>query len=173
MEIYKVKIKGTKPLLMHAPIGIGNKPTRRRGEHLQAEKEAELYLYKDDQGNICIPAMNLKACLREAGRNYRVSGRKTTFAALIRAGLEIEPEMVPLIHNGWEVDTRSVVVQRQRIPRSRPRFDSWELEFVVKNNDPNMLSKDILEQIVIDAGRYYGVGDFRPEFGLFKLEKFE
>jgi hypothetical protein len=173
-EIYVVKIVGTKPLLMHAPTGLGDKPKLRRGEHLEPKVEAERALYKDSEGKIVIPAVNVKACIREAGRNYRISGRRTTFASMIRAGLDIRPSpYIPLIHNGWVVDIRPVVVQRSRILRARPRFDEWSLEFQIINNDPTVIHKDTLKKIIEDAGKYYGLGDYRPEFGLFKLEKFE
>jgi hypothetical protein len=173
-EVYYIKIAGTKPLLMHAPTGLGDKPRLRRGEHLDPKVEAESYLYKDVEGKICIPSVNIKACIREAGRNYRVSGRRTTFAAMIRAGLDVKPfPYVPLIHNGWQVDIRPVVVQRNRILRARPRFDEWALEFQIINNDPTIIHQDTLKKILEDAGKYYGLGDFRPEFGTFKVEKFE
>jgi hypothetical protein len=174
VEIYAVKIVGTKPLLMHAPTGLGDKPKLRRGEHLEPKVEAEASLYKDSEGKIVIPAINVKACIREAGRNYRISGRRTTFASMIRAGLDIRPSpYIPLIHNGWVVDIRPVVVQRSRILRARPRFDEWSLEFQIINNDPTIIHKDTLKKIIEDAGKYCGLGDYRPEFGLFKLEKFE
>jgi hypothetical protein len=173
-ETYVVKIVGTKPLLMHAPTGLGDKPKLRRGEHLDPKVEAESYLYKDSDGNIVIPSVNIKACIREAGRNYRVSGRRTTFASMIRAGLDIRPfPYIPLIHNGWQVDIKPVVVQRSRILRARPRFDEWALEFQILNHDPTIIHADILKKILIDAGRYYGLGDYRPEYGTFKVEKFE
>jgi len=174
MEIYSVRIVGTKPLLMHAPTGLGDKPKLRRGEHLDPKTEAENYLYKDEEGNIVIPSVNVKACIRDAGRNYKVSGRRTTFASMIKAGLDIRPfPYVPLIHNGWEVDIRRVRVQRASILRARPRFNEWALEFEIINHDPTIIHKETLQKILIDAGKYYGLGDFRPEFGLFKLEKFE
>lgn len=177
MEVYKVRIRGTKPLLMHNPQGIGDKPKLRRGEHLEPRAEAESYLYRDAEGRICIPAYNLKACIRDAGRNYKVAGRRATFASMIKAGLEIAPSMVPLNFlkirgEGWGVDVRSVVIQRQRILRARPRFDSWALEFEIRNSDPTVIHEDTLRKILSDAGKYYGLGDFRPEFGLFELEGF-
>jgi hypothetical protein len=171
-ETYTVKIVGNKPLLMHAPMGISDKPKLRRGEHLDPKVEAESYLYKDAEGKICVPSVNIKACIREAGRNYRVSGRRTTFAAMIRAGLDIKPfPYVPLIHNGWKVDVRPVVVQRSRILRARPRFDDWALEFQIINQDPTVIHADTLKRILEDAGKYYGLGDFRPEFGTFQVEE--
>ena len=174
MEEYKIRIEGTKPLLMRNPSGIVDKPRLRRGEHLDPEVEAEANLYKDAYGRICIPATNVKACIREAGRGYKVSGRKSSFAAMITAGLEILPSMIPLIYDeGWKVDVRPVVVQRQRIPRARPRFDEWALDFKIINKDPTVIHADTLKRILTDAGKYCGIGDFRPEYGLFEVEEFE
>jgi hypothetical protein len=173
-EVYSVKIIGTKPLLIHAPTGLSDKVKLRRGEHLDPKTEAESYLYKNEKGEICIPSVNIKACIREAGRNYRVSGRRTTYAAMIRAGLDIKPfPYVPLIHLGWQVDIRPVVVQRNRILRARPRFDQWELKFEIINNDSTIIHRDTLRKILEDAGKYYGLGDFRPEYGTFRVEEFK
>jgi len=148
---------------MHSPAGLGDPKT-----------EAESCLYKDPDGNIVIPSVNIKACIRDAGRNYRVSGRRTTFAAMIRAGIDIKPfPYVPLIHNGWQVDIRPVVVQRNRILRARPRFDEWAVEFNIINGDPTIIHSDTLKRILEDAGKYYGLGDFRPEYGTFKVQQFE
>jgi hypothetical protein len=174
MEVYEVKIVGTKPLLMHNPQGmIGDRPRLRRGEHLDPKVEAEMGLYKSPEGKIGIPAYVVKACIREAGRNYRISGRKSTFAAMIRAGLEIQPDFIPLEGDDWKVDIRPVVVQRQRILRARPRFDKWSLKFRIVNHDPTIIHADTLRRILDDAGRYYGIGDFRPEFGLFEVQEFK
>jgi len=173
VEKYLVEIKGVKPLLMHAPAGIGKEPKLRRGEHLTPKEEAEMYLYKDPEGRIVIPALNIKAMLRDAGRNYKISGRKSTYGAMIKAGIDVEPFYVPLKHNGWAVDVRPVVVQRSRILRARPRFDKWKLEFIIVNKDPTILLRDTMKRIVEDAGKWYGLGDFRPEFGLFEVVKFE
>jgi hypothetical protein len=64
------------------------------------------------------------------------------------------------------------VVRGSRIPRARPRFDEWALEFRIVNLDPGLLRRDVIHRILVDAGRFHGLGDFRPEFGLFKVEKF-
>ena len=65
------------------------------------------------------------------------------------------------------------MVQRSRILRARPKFDEWSLEFKIINKDPTVIHADTLKKILIDAGKWYGLGDFRPEFGLFRVEKFE
>jgi len=174
VEKYLVEIKGVKPLLMHAPVDLGDNPRRRRGEHLAPEEEAKQYLYTDPEGNIVIPSINIKAMLRDAGRNYKISGRRATYGSMIRAGIDIEPyPYVPLKYSKWEVDVRPVVVQSSRILRARPRFDEWGLEFVIINKDPNVLLRDTMRKVVEDAGKWIGLGDFRPEFGLFEVVRFE
>jgi hypothetical protein len=57
--------------------------------------------------------------------------------------------------------------------KARPRFDEWSLEFRIANLDPGLLKRDMIHRILVDTGRFYGLGDFQPEFGLFKVEKFE
>ncbi len=184
VEIYEVRIRGIRPLLMNAPRISKNVVSRRRSEIPNPEEEAYNALYRDGD-TIVVPSVNIKAMLRDAGRNYRIPQRKATYAAYIRAGIDIEPSpYVPLLNprtnrpyrvseRSWVVDVRPVVVQRNRVLRARPRFDEWALEFRVVNLDPGLLKTEVIKQILIDAGKFYGLGDYRPEFGLFKVERFE
>ena len=48
-----------------------------------------------------------------------------------------------------------------------------DIGVIIVNKDPKILARDIIKQILIDAGRWYGLCDYRPEFGLFEVEKFE
>jgi hypothetical protein len=175
MEKYSVEIKGTRPLLMNNPeTEIGNVPTKRKGEHLSPEKEAEMKLYRDKEGKIAVPSLQLRGALRCAARGYAIKGRgRATYGSLIRAGIDIEPYMIPLKNDGWKIDIKQVVVQRARIPRARPRFDNWGLEFKLINKDSAILLRDTVRTILIDAGKWCGIGDYRPDFGLFEVIKFE
>ena len=47
------------------------------------------------------------------------------------------------------------------------------VELKIINLDPAILKADVLKRILEDAGRWYGIGDYRPEFGLFKVVKFK
>lgn len=182
IEIYFVRIVGTRPLLMNAPTGLNEK--RRRSELPEPEEEAMRALYRDGD-IIVVPSVNIKAMIRDAGRNYRVPQRKATYAAYIKAGIDIEPSpYVPLLdpttnkpyrvsERKWSIDIRPVRVQNARILRARPRFDKWALEFKIINLDPGILQRDMVKRILIDAGNFYGLGDYRPEFGRFRVEKFE
>ena len=160
--------------MVHAPYGLEDKPNLRRGEHLDPKEEASHYLYKDSQGKLGVPAVNIKACIRDASRNYKIKGRRATFASLVRAGIEILPfPMIPLGNEEWTVDIRPVVVQRARILRARPKFDEWSLEFELVNREPTMFPSETMKRILEEAGKYYGLGDYRPDFGLFEVERFE
>jgi hypothetical protein len=184
IEIYEVRIVGIRPLLMHKPHLLGGQPTRRRSEIPSPEEEARNALYTDGD-LIVVPSLNVKAMIRDAGRNYKIPQRRATFGAYIRAGIDIEPSPnIPLLNprtnepyrvskKEWIVDVRPVVIQRNRILRARPRFDEWALEFKIINLDPGLLKKEMLHKILVDAGRFYGLGDFRPEYGRFKVERFE
>ena len=177
VETYKVRIQGTRPLLMHRPNGLGEGKTRRAQKH-DPEEEAAAAVYRDANGNIVVPALNILASLRKAASDFRVAGKgKKTFKNYIYAGVQIEPMEIPLQYepNGdkpWAVDVRPCVVQRSRIMRARPRFDKWALEFKIHIVDP-VISPDSLKAILEAAGRYVGLCDFRPLFGLFKVVEFE
>ena len=176
METYKVRIEGTRPLLMHSCNSMletnNGKPAR--SKEYDPKTDAETALYKDKEGNIVVPSFCVLSCLRGSAVNFPVPGKgKKTHKGYIYAGLRIEPENIPLItENGWEIDAKTVVVQRSRIVRARPRFDEWALEFAVEIVDP-IIAPAILKQIIEDAGKYNGLLDFRPLYGLFALTTFE
>jgi hypothetical protein len=183
VEVYEVRIVGTRPLLMHKP-NLADLRLRRRSAIPSPEEEARNALYTDGD-LIVIPSLNVKTMLRNAGRNYKIPQRKATYGAYIRAGIDIDPSpYIPLLNprtnqpyrvsdRPWKVDVRTVVLQGNRVLRARPRFDEWALEFKILNLDPELLKSDVIKQILVDAGKYYCLGDFRPEFGRFKVEKFE
>ena len=176
MEQYNVRIEGTRPLLMHSCNSMlddsNNKTTRSKGYTHQ--NDAENALYKDKDGKIVVPSFSILSCLRGSAVNFQVPGKgKKTYKNFIYAGVQIEPINIPLISgNGYEIDLKTVVVQRSRIVRARPRFDEWTLEFIIEIVDP-IITPDVLKQIIEDAGKYNGLLDFRPLYGLFKLTTFE
>lgn len=175
-EIYSVELTGVRPMLQHsckAMIDNIDKPAERKKEHIPME-EAEEALYKDAKGNIIVESEAILACLRKVAVNYKIPGRgKKTFKDFIYAGVRIEPFGIPLISKGgWELDLKIVVVNRSRIVRARPRFDDWKLQFNAELVDP-IIRGDDLKQFFEDGGKYNGLLDFRPLFGLFELTHFE
>ena len=180
LEQIRVKIRGTRPLLMHSPQSIGQNKDNRSGTRHDPIEEAEASLYRDANGKIIIPSLNLLASMQKAAVDYKVPGKgKKTYKTYILSGIRIEPDDIELItddkgetEEGWTVDLRPVVIQRSRIMRARPKFDSWSLEFTVDILDPIIRPPDVKE-FLMSAGKYQGLCDFRPLFGLFEVVKFE
>lgn len=176
-EIYKVEIRGTRPLLMNSCRCMIedklNKPSRGIKE-ITLEEEAEKLLYLDKKKNIVIPSLCMLGCLRKSAVNFKIPGRgKKTHKDFIYAGVKIEPENIPIItNNSWEVDLQTVVIGSGRIVKPRPRFDDWKLGFEMEILDV-IIVPSVLKEMLVDAGKFNGLCDFRPLFGLFSVEKFE
>ncbi len=69
--------------------------------------------------------------------------------------------------------TTAVVVQRNRILRTRAKFDEWAWTFVL-DTDEELVDKTQLEMWLDIGGRRIGLGDWRPEksgdYGRFDVE---
>lgn len=106
-ETYKVRIEGTRPLLMHScnsMLEADNGKATRSKEH-NPKTDAETALYKDKEGNIVVPSFCVLSCLRGSAVNFQVPGKgKKTYKNFIYAGVRMETENIPLItENGWEM----------------------------------------------------------------------
>lgn len=178
----KVEIQGISPLLCNrffdestgtsSAIKSGNKGTPRE----QAEKK----LYLDSKRQPIIPGPNIFRSIIDAGAFHKSGKNKITTmrSSLIPAGLaltEIEcPILGPQSEPAWEVDSRSVVIPSTggRVMCHRPRFDTWRINFTL-DVDNGMFTNDLVRQIVDDAGKRIGLGDFRPArkgpFGRFQV----
>jgi len=117
-----------------------------------------------------IPSANLKKCLVNAGAIYRAG------TSLIRA-LFPEDTEITLLYDGprdidglWEagfLDARMVGVQRNKVLRTRPKFEQWALStvFMVETTIVDIYS---LTRYLETAGTTTGLGDYRPTFGRFR-----
>jgi hypothetical protein len=165
------RIKGSRPLLMNAFTGSGDDGPAKKGRIYNDEDEARKRLYLDPEGRVCQPATHLEASMVKSAGDFKFVGRKT-YRDIFKSGIFVEPDLIPHVKAGWSIDKQSVVVQKARILRCRPRFDDWEPLFRVIVRDDQvepLIVKDILE----NAGKYVGIGDYRPRFGLFTVESFE
>lgn len=72
--------------------------------------------------------------------------------------------------------TTPVVVQRNRILRTRAKFDEWELTFLL-DTDEELVDQQQLESWLDIGGRRVGLGDWRPEksgdYGRFEIVTIE
>ena len=109
--------------------------------------------------------------------DFKSSGKKT-YKAYILAGLQISPFQIPLLDATtsqgaeYQVDIQPVVINKARVLGFRPRFDNWAVEFGLEILDP-ILTPNVVKDILETAGRFQGIGDYRPLYGLFSVEEFE
>ena len=181
MKLFKVRVRGISPLLIHRNSPEMEKllAKARNNEAKQKveEENYHLYLYVDDDGRPYVPDIMLQRAFIEAAKEFQQQGkRKKTYKNLVAGGfVTILEEKIPIISKtGYKPDKRFVRVQKNRILRVRPRFDDWELEFTIVIDDS--LDHEVIKQIISYAGSYIGIGDFRPTctgpFGRFELAEF-
>jgi len=193
IETAMVRIDGVSPLLIHSS-GLANpmnpwaqkiskiapkRANQRTEQDLLdlIEYEFQGGLYFDDEIGAHIPSVNLEGLIRD-GAKAQKGGKKVT------AGLQVDPDMVPLIYDGPRtreglfqdkrfVDVRPVKLNgKSTVMRARPRFDQWSLEFMVQVFT-DVLSLTLVHEALDTAGRLKGLGDFRPKFGRFVVKEFE
>jgi len=103
--------------------------------------------------------------------DFIYSGRKT-YKDYIKSGIFFKEQEIILTPQEYTISNMPVVIARSRIMRSRPEFKKWKCTFNIEviNED---LDKTILKEILESAGKFKGVGDFRPEYGRFEITSFE
>jgi len=181
MTSFKIGIKGISPLLMHSTrslVDTGNS----RGGKPTPEQEAELGLYYNSDNKIVVPVESIMGSIRDAARDFRVPGKGAkTYKNYVLSGIRI-PTPPVISPQEWSVDSRPVRIKNSRIIRSRPKWDNWDLEFQVDLLDSEIWLDPFdkvysggsrLFDIISAAGRFKGIGDFRPLYGRFEVRKFE
>lgn len=186
MQLLKVRITGTRPMLMHSDVlsdplnkltrehkALTSKRKKTEEDHLEIAKSefrASLY-YRDDIG-VFIPSVNIEASIREGAKLSKLGKH-------VQRAVEVAELEIPLEYEGardpdglWNegaYDARSVKVSTARLTRYRPFFKQWAAEFTISFND-SMLNRVEVLKALTDAGEFCGIGDFRPKYGRFKVE---
>ena len=192
---YRIKIEGSSPLLMHSARGIDEfspekqeiaELTKKRGTNKTvidakriAELETSLSLWLDAQGAVTIPPEAIRACIE-------TSARKLKEGPLVREGMLVEGTTFHYDQEryGETLEELSkttqfsavVVVQRNRINRTRAQFEDWACTFVLDCDD-ELIDRGKVEAWLRIAGKRIGLGDWRPEKsglrGRFVVAEFE
>lgn len=199
MSIQKVglQIVGIGPLIMHN-IQLANplnkyskalkKLTGKRQkteadilELARLEWEGGLYLH---EGEVVMPGVNIYAGLI-------MGGKKSKRGVKIKSGTNIREDFCPLSYEGQKIKVANngeipnseldkfytlynfqsmVVVQGKRLLRTRPCFQKWSFGCTVDFDD-NVIEEDEIIKVAEDAGLLVGLGDWRPRYGRFMVEK--
>lgn len=182
-------VEGTSPLLQHrypmpdfASLSKGGKKSTGAKDYSEEWKDS-LYVTKD--GQIYQPASHFELSMTKAAAGFKVAGKRgKSYKDLVAANMFIDPQEILFgIQAPTELDLdadkqlyldfRPVVIQRARVTRLRPAFKAgWRLDFTINVIDDELPS-DILQDILVLAGKAVGVGDYRPKFGRFAVQHFE
>lgn len=167
--VIDVTVTGIRPLLQ-------NKYTEeetniKKGKVYEDKDETDKRILKDKNGNICQPAEHFESSMIKSAVDYKFSGHKT-YKELFKAGVFVDPLMP--VHKNPKYETYKTLVKigAARVPRCRPMFNDWEVDFTITIRD-DRIEPLVVKQILQNAGKYYGVGDRRPRYGLFDVTKFE
>lgn len=183
-----VTVEGIAPLMQHrfgeAAIQDAQSTKKASGEKDYSEEWRDTIYVLPNQ-EIYEPAMHLEAAMVKAAVNFKIRGKRgKTYKDLVKAAVYVEPDRIPTgikvpekpTYNPEEpfyIDLRPVKVQRARVMRSRGALaKGWKLNFDILVID-DQLPATVLKEILDEAGRAVGIGDYRPRFGRFIVTKFE
>lgn len=144
-------------------------------------------IYRDENGQMGIPTINLISALKGAGRAIK-NGKKaisTATTTTMFSFLEFPDEFIPfddLDEKGeipWRVDKRRGVMKngaaQVAVGIIRPKFDKWSFTVKVRLNE-KLIREETLKALFVEAGTNMGLGDFRPSkngpFGRFEVVEF-
>ena len=179
---YQITLRGISPIIMHnGAAGLDSRSaanqekaaiTKKRGANRTEADEMRLReletitaFWLNDEGAPTIPEGAVRAVIETGARKVKQGPQ-------VREGLIVEKVTdfdydKSLGINAEELCktvqfTVGVVVQRNRILRTRAKFDDWGVTFIVEVDD-ELVDQEQLANWLDIAGRRIGIGDWRPE----------
>ena len=107
----------------------------------------------------------------------KVGNTTKSMKNIVAAMFFVTPEEI-IIPDYDAIDKRSAVNRniKARIICIRPKWTNWKAEFTL-NIDNDTITTPTIQSILEYAGRYVGIGSFRPtnngQFGRFEVERIE
>lgn len=173
-----VEITGNTDIIFHRwnCESIGIKGDGPKGSRIRKTDDLESYVYRDEDGWICLPGEYLLASIFHQARSLQDprSPRKS-MADLFKAGLISLTALASLGSKSWDYEYKHrVCVQRAGITRIRPAFKAgWRARFELQVVLPEYIPPDVLNATIADAGRFSGLAERRPTYGRYQITNFE
>lgn len=173
-----VALEGSADFLFHRwnAEAVDTKAKAAKNSVAKKTDDIESYVYRDDEGELCIPGEYLRQAIIHAAK-FRQDPRSPRKSAmdLFKAGVVSLTALASLGKVKWDYeDKRRVVIQRSGVNRTRPAMKAgWKAEFQLMVMLPEYISRSDLQDVISNAGRLIGLGDFRPTYGRFNVTKFE
>jgi hypothetical protein len=169
-------IVGTSRMLFHrfSCDEVEAKGSAAKGSRSKKKDNVESYVYRDEKSQVSLPGEYVRQAIIHAAK-YKQDPRspRKSMMDMAKAGFVCLTELAP-IGKEWEyIDRRRAVIQRAAIVRERPGFrEGWKATFIFEILLPEYIDEKLFHELLVNAGRLIGVGDFRPTFGRFRIESF-
>jgi hypothetical protein len=171
-------LKGTADLLFHRwnCEAVAEKAGAAKGSKAKKTDNVESYVYRDEDNNICLPGEYVRGAIVNAAK-FRQDPRSPRKSAmdLFKAGIAVLTPLASLGVDKWDYDHACrVTINRAGITRVRPAIRTgWKAEIQLLVLLPQYIQPELFQEVLTDAGRLIGVGDFRPTYGRFQVASFE
>lgn len=176
--IVRAVLQGTAPFLFHrwSNESVAAKGAAAKGSKAKKEDDIESYVYRTPDGELAIPGEYFRMAIVGAAK-FRQDPRSPRKSAmdLFKAGVVPLDELCGLGSKDWDyLDKRRVMVQRNGITRTRPAMNAeWQVTATFQVLLPEYIPPIALYEALQGAGRFIGVGDFRPTYGRFVIVRFD
>jgi len=176
--IVRASLVGTADLLFHRwnCEAVDAKGKAAKGSKAKKTDDIESYVYRNDANELALPGEYVRQSIIHAAK-FRQDPRSPRKSAmdLFKAGVIGLTPLASLGVSSWDYEHRCrVTIQRNGITRCRPAMKAgWTIEVDLLVNLPEYIAVDVLNDVLVNAGRLIGVGDFRPTYGRFAVRSFE
>ncbi len=184
IEIARFRVRGLSPLMQNNPANFITDDSAEGGisagkKVYDSEVEAALRCYPDHWENMDDPdtkvtavgpfghpAASFRRSMMTAGTGRKI-GKKAARMIIAGAVFPVHENVTIITEKGkpiteYEMDKRSVVIQKSRILRVRPKFWPWFVDLDLEV-DRDFLSMEQVLEVLNISGRIIGVGEFRPD----------
>lgn len=190
-KIYEIKIKSSTPMLHHGSHSVLNEESKslkkKGGNALEGDPdEWKKSIYFNKNVGVYLPGLCIEGAIINASSQFKIGSGKKTAKDFVKSGVFCENEFLPFYVDGKTIKTLDdplikIDFRMVKNPSSkgslngryRAKFNNWESEFKLNVLSTDYITSDLLKQILEYAGKYIGVGDYRPRFGRFQVVSFK
>lgn len=183
MKVFVAKLKSMSPYGQSRAVAS----TKSKNETHEAfeERTWREKVHQDKKGSVFIPPMAFKNCIQEAAKykSIQIPGKgKSTYTKHFKAGiLVMEPLVLPIKADAVPseklfVPSDGIAGSGKRVWKTFPIIHEWsgDVEFVIVDD---LITLPVFKEHLEDAGKFIGIGRFRPinggYYGRFAVESVE
>ena len=171
MELLTYRITGVSPILQNNPAKMATQGSDglKSGKKIYvAADEAEAAVYRNEQGEIIVPAIAFRAALFRAATNRKI-GKLSAKSAVAGSIFPVETE-VQLVNaktnkaiKDYKIHSCRAVVNKAGIIRVRPMIENWACDLVLEVDTEMIPNVAVITELLNIAGKIAGIMDWRPE----------